>query len=148
MILAGEKIPFLYKARARARNSPAPSRSQEGGRPAPFLGLVHMDARSSAHLPWTAQGAPGHPTSGVLFVLRSISEVKQKQLALFPPLWLPTECFEVKNTPETWPGEGTAAATGAAAAPGTARRARENRAERPAFWCKSRAARSFGEGKI
>ena len=34
----------------------------------------------------------------------------------------------------TWIGDGPAAATGAAAAPGTARRAGENRAERPGFW--------------
>ena len=36
---------------------------------------------------------------GVLFVLRSIMEVKQKRLALFPPFWLPTEGFEVKTAP-------------------------------------------------
>ena len=127
MILAGEKIPFLYKARARAR-------SQEGGRPVPFLGLVHMDARSATHLPWTAQGAPGPATKRVLFVLRRITEVKQKKLALFPPFWPPTECFEVKNTPGTWPGGPTAAVPDPVAAPGTARRPGENRAERPGFW--------------
>ena len=87
--------------------------------------------RGGSCFPATAQGAPGPPTSGVLFVLRSITEVKQKQLALFPPFWPPTVCFEVKNTPGTWPGDGPAAATGAAAAPGAARRPGENRAERP-----------------
>ena len=61
--------PLLGCARARgccarARNSPAPSRSQEGGRPAPFLGLVHMDARSGTHLPWTPRDAPQAEQTG------------------------------------------------------------------------------------
>ena len=36
---------------------------------------------------------------GILFVLRSVMEVKQERWALFPPIWLPAEGFEVKTTP-------------------------------------------------
>ena len=53
--------------------------------------------RGGSHSPGTAQGAPGPATKGVLFVLRSITEVKQKILALFPLFWLLTEGFEVEN---------------------------------------------------
>ena len=73
--------------------------------------------------------------------------MKQKELALFPPFWPPTECIEVKNTPGTWPGDGTAGVTEAVAAPGAARRPGEYRAERPPSRWKSRAARSFGGEK-
>ena len=50
-----EKITVFLDS---ARNRPAPSRSQEGGRPVPFLGLVHMEVQIGSEYPWTAQGAP------------------------------------------------------------------------------------------